>query len=416
MNILIKNIGRLYGTEPLTAPLRGAAMKTCPSIQDAFVAVEGELVASIGAMSTCPAETDFDEVIDACGAVVTPAFCDSHTHIVWAGDRSGEFVDKINGLSYEDIARRGGGILNSADLLARTSVDDLYEQAAGRLRSMMANGTGTVEIKTGYGLTTETEMKMIDVIDRLKRDFPEVIIRATFLGAHAVGREFTGRQAEYVNYVIRDMLPKVAGRVEFIDVFCDRGFFTPEETDRILTAGAEYGLRPKIHANELDNSGGLEVGVDHHALSVDHLEQIGDREMEILSGSDTVATMLPGASFFSSLPYAPARAAVEKGCAVALASDYNPGSSPSGSMLMVWSLGCIKMRLTPEAALNAITANGAAAMGVAEIAGAVAPGYRASMIIYRPEVTALEMIPYAYTAPRISRVILSGKTITDQPS
>lgn len=408
MKLIVKNIGRLYGTKAIGHPLRGRDMDSVSYLDSAYLLSEAGKVVEIGSMDSCP-DIPGAEVIDAKGAIVTPAFCDSHTHIVWAGDRSAEFVDKINGLSYAEIAARGGGILNSADLLAHTSVDALYEQAAARLDTMIANGTGAVEIKTGYGLSTEAEVKMLDVIDRIRINYPDVMIRSTFLGAHAVGRAFTGRQSEYVDYVIKEMLPAVASRVDFIDVFCDEGFFTPQETDRILEAGDRFGLRPKIHANELANSGGLEVGLAHSALSVDHLEQIGPHEMDLLRDSATVATMLPGASFFSSLPYAPAREAVRRGCAVALASDYNPGSSPSGFMLMVWSLGCIKMRLTPEQALNAITVNGASAMGVVGEIGSLAPGYRASMIIYRPEITELAQIPYAYTAPRIASVILSGK-------
>ena len=409
MNLLVTNIGRLYGFKARREAVRGQAMKSVPNLADAFVSASNGIIDRIGPMSECPTPDSFDNCIDAEGGIVVPSFCDSHTHIVWAGDRSGEFVDKINGLSYEEIAARGGGILNSAYLLAHTSEEELFAQAAIRVHSMMSSGTGAIEVKTGYGLTTEAEVKMINVIDRLRTAFPEVVFKTTFLGAHAVGRKFAGRQAEYVDYVINEMLPAVANRVDYVDVFCDRGFFTPEETDRILIAGDQYGLKPKIHANELANSGGLEVGIAHNALSVDHLEQIGHPEMMLLRDSSTIATMLPGASFFSGLPYAPAREAVRQGCAVALASDYNPGSSPSGSMEMIWSLGCIKMRLTPEEALNAITVNGAAAMGAAECMGSLAPGYRASMNIYHPRLKSLEMIPYEYTSPRLRYAVHSGK-------
>ena len=276
---------------------------------------------------------------------------------------------------------------------------------------MAALGTGAVEIKTGYGLTLEGELKMLRVIKRLQREMPQVEIRSTFLGAHAVGRAYAGRQGEYVDHVIADMLPAMAGEADFVDVFCDKGFFTVEETDRILAAAKPLGLCPKIHANELDCSGGVQVGVKHGALSVDHLERIGDEEIALLANSDTIATMLPGASFFSGLPYGPAKRAIAGGCAVALASDYNPGSSPSGSMGMVMSLGCIKMKLRPEQALNAVTINGAAAMGLSSDFGSITPGKYASLIIYAPWVPTLAYIPYAYTEPKISTVILKGKAL-----
>lgn len=405
--MLITNIGKLIGIlPPAVERLRGSEMNSVESIDNAWLLIENELIAGFGPMEECP---EADEVLDAEGGIVTPAFCDSHTHIVWAGDRSGEFIDKIDGLSYEEIAERGGGILNSSDLLNRTSEDELYASALRRLRQMAANGTGAVEIKTGYGLTTEGELKMLRVIKRLQRDVPEVETRSTFLGAHAVGRAYAGRQSEYVDHVIADMLPLMAGNADFVDVFCDKGFFTVEETDRILAAAVQAGMRPKIHANELDCSGGVQVGVKYGALSVDHLERIGDEEMQVLAASDTIATMLPGASFFSGLPYGPAKRAIAGGCAVALASDYNPGSSPSGSMPMVMSLGCIKMKLRPEQALNATTINGAAAMGISSEFGSITQGKFASLIIYRPEVPTLAYIPYAYTEPRIAKVILKGR-------
>ena len=338
-----------------------------------------------------------------------PAFCDSHTHIIYAGSREGEFLDKIRGLSYEEIAARGGGILNSADLLHATPEDELFRQSLARVEDMARKGTGAIEVKSGYGLTVEDELKMLRVAARLRDAYPGDM-KCTFLGAHAVGRAYVGRQSEYVDMLIRDMLPAVAaeGLADYVDVFCDRGFFTVDETDRILTAAARYGLRPKIHANELDCSGGVQVGVKHDALSVDHLERMGEEEIEVLRGSDTVATMLPGASFFLGMPYAPARRAVEQGLTVALASDYNPGSSPSGDMRFVWALGCIQMRLTPAEALAATTINGAAAMGLGESLGAVAPGRTASLIVSRP-VRQLAFIPYAYTTPWVEKVMIHGK-------
>ncbi len=389
--------------------LRGEAMSESPTLHNAWLLADGERIDSFGTMDSCP--TEADEIIDADGGVVIPAFCDSHTHLVWAGDRAGEFIDKIKGLSYEEIAANGGGILNSSDRLNGASEDELYESALRRLRQVMAMGTGAIEIKTGYGLTLEGELKMMRVIKRLQCEVPEVEIKATFLGAHAVGRAYTGRQAEYVDHVINDMLPAVASDADFVDVFCDKGFFTVEETERIMQAGAKLGLRPKIHANELDYSGGVQVGVANGALSVDHLERIGSEEIEVLSNSDTIATMLPGASFFLGMPYAPAKAAIKGGCAVALASDYNPGSSPSGSMPFVMSLGCIKMKLLPEQALNAVTINGAAAMGLSDNFGSITPGKYASFIIYKSYAPSLPYIIHAYTEPTISKVILKGKEI-----
>ena len=347
------------------------------------------------------------EVIDAKGGFVMPAFCDSHTHIVYAGCRDGEFRDKIAGLSYEEIAARGGGILNSADLLHETSEDELYEQAMERVREIMAMGTGAVEIKSGYGLTVEDELKMLRVIKRIKETAP-ITVRANFLGAHAVGRAYKGRQSEYVDLVCNEMLPAVAaeGLADFVDVFCDAGFFTVEETDRILTKAAEYGITPKIHANELEVSGGVQIGVKHNALSVDHLEKTTEAEIEALRGSRAMPTMLPGCSFFLGIPYGNAKGYIEAGLPVALASDYNPGSSPSGNMRFVMALGCIRMRLTPEQSFNACTINTAYAMGVSDILGSITVGKKANLIITKP-IPSLAFIPYSHQTPIIERVILS---------
>ncbi|MFG6385957.1 MAG: imidazolonepropionase [Muribaculaceae bacterium] len=411
MKLLVKNISSLMGIHPAgTARLQGEAMNAVPCLENAWLLVEDERIKDFGSMDNCHAEAD--EVIDAGGGVVIPAFCDSHTHLIWAGDRSGEFIDKIKGLSYEEIAANGGGILNSSDRLNAATEDELYTAALRRLRQVMAMGTGAIEIKTGYGLTLEGELKMMRVIKRLKRDVPQVEIRATFLGAHAVGREFAGRQGEYVDHVINDMLPAVKDDADFVDVFCDKGFFTVEETDRIIKAGEKYGIRAKIHANELDFSGGVQIGVADNALSVDHLERIGREEIALLSQSDTIATMLPGASFFLGMPYAPAKEAIKGGCAVALASDYNPGSSPSGSMPFVMSLACIKMKLLPEQALNAVTINGAAAMGLSDDFGSITPGKYASFVIFKPYAPSLPYIIHAYTEPTISKVILKGVEVS----
>lgn len=412
--LLITNIRELHGVNDTVQPLRGAAMDTTGRIDNAWMLIEDGIIAGFGSADTTPSldEGTF-ELLDACGGIAHPAFCDSHTHIIYAGSREGEFIDKINGLTYEEIARRGGGILNSADRLAEASEDELFEAALRRLRQAASRGTGAIEIKSGYGLTLDSELKMLRVIARLRKAMPEMTIRSTFLGAHAVGRAYKGRQGEYVDHVINDMLPKVAeeGLADFVDVFCDEGFFTVEETDRILQAAKKLGIRPKIHANELAVSGGVQVGIAHNALSVDHLERIGEEEVRLLSESDTVATMLPGASFFLGMPYGPARMAVESGCAVALASDWNPGSSPSGSMPMVMALGCIKMKLTPERALNATTINGAAAMDLAATNGSIAKGKAGSVVIYEPWVPSLAYIPYAYTEPTIAKVVLRGKII-----
>ncbi len=352
-------------------------------------------------------QDDMIEYIDAKGGFVLPAFCDSHTHIVYAGCRDGEFRDKIAGLSYEEIAARGGGILNSADLLHETSEDELYEQAMVRVREIMAMGTGAVEIKSGYGLTVEDELKMLRVIKRIKETAP-ITVKANFLGAHAVGRAYRGRQAEYVDLVCNEMLPKVAeeGLADYVDVFCDTGFFTVEETARILEKAANFGIRPKIHANELEVSGGVQVGVRYNALSVDHLEKTTDEEIEVLRGSETMPTMLPGCSFFLGLPYGRAKDYIEAGLPVALASDYNPGSSPSGNMRFVMALGCIKMRLTPEQSLNACTINSAYAMGVSDILGSITVGKKANLIITKP-VPSLAFIPYSHQTPVIEKVIIN---------
>ena len=413
MDLLITNIGAILGARPqCLAPLRGAEMSQLPVVDNAWLAVDGQRIAAYGPMHECPPADGFQTVVDARGGYLLPAFCDSHTHIVYAGSREGEFRDKIEGLSYEEIARRGGGILNSADRLHDTDEDQLFSQAHNRLRQLMAKGTGAIEIKSGYGLTTADELKMLRVIKRLAQAEPQITIRPTFLGAHAVGRAYAGRQSEYVDMLIGEMLPEVAaqGLADFVDVFCDRGFFTVDETDRILTAAAAYGIRPKIHANELDVSGGVQVGVKHNAISVDHLERITDAEISCLEKSSTIATMLPGASFFLGMPYGPARQAISQGVAVALASDYNPGSSPSGDMRFVWALACIKMRLTPEQALNAVTVNGAAALDLMADYGSVTPGKYASLILTKP-MPSPAYIPYAYTEPWIARVILKGKPI-----
>ena len=411
---IITNIGELVGIVP-EGVLRkqGAEMDEVGSLRDAYLTIEGERISGFGNMSECQVPGPQDEVIDAEGGMVIPAFCDSHTHICYAGTREQEFIDKINGLSYEEIAARGGGILNSADLLHRTSEEELYSQTMARVREMIAKGTGAIEIKSGYGLTLEDELKMLRVIRRVKKDSPATI-KATFLGAHAVGRAFKGRQNEYVNLVCEEMIPAVAaeGLAEYVDVFCDEGFFTVAETDRILSAGEAYGLIPKIHANELACSGGVQVAVKHNALSVDHLERTTDAEIEALRDSRTMPTMLPGSSFFLGIPYGRAKEYVSAGLGLALASDYNPGSSPSGDMRFVMALGCIRMRLTPAQAFNACTLNSAYAMGVSDELGSVTVGKLANLIVTKP-VPSLAYIPYCHQTPFIAKVLLRGKHICE---
>ncbi len=384
-------------------------MSSVETISDAYLVVEDGKISSFGKMSCLP--EDLGEVIDAEGGFVMPTFCDSHTHIVYAGCRDGEFRDKIDGLSYEEIAARGGGILNSADLLHATDEDELYSQSLRRLEEIAAMGTGAVEIKSGYGLTCEDELKILRVIRRL-REGSQMCIKATFLGAHAVGRAFKGRQSEYVDHVCEVMLPAVAaeGLSDYVDVFCDQGFFTVEETEKILMRAKEYGLVGKIHANELDVSGGVQVGVKHQALSVDHLERTTQAEIEALRSSRTMATMLPGASFFLGMPYGNAKGYIQEGLGVALASDYNPGSSPSGNMRFVMALGCIKMRLTPEQAFNACTINSAYAMGVSDSLGSITEGKTANLIITR-KLPSLAFIPYSHQTPFIEKVLLNGRVI-----
>ncbi len=412
MATLIKNIGTLAGILPANVlRLEGSAMDSVQSINNAYLIMDEGSITDFGQGLPSQPEESFDKVIDARGGYVLPSFCDSHTHIVYAGCRDGEFRDKIAGLSYEEIAKRGGGILNSADLLHNTSEQELYRQAMERVNEVIAMGTGAIEIKSGYGLTLEDEIKMLRVIKRIKQSTP-LTIKSTFLGAHAVGRAYTGCQQEYVDHVCRDMLPAVAQEqlADYVDVFCDKGFFTVEQTAQILEKAAEYGIQPKIHANELDVSGGVQIGVKHNALSVDHLERTTPAEIEALRGSITMPTMLPGASFFLGMPYGAAKDYIKAGLGVALASDYNPGSSPSGNMRFVMAMGCIKMRLTPEQALNACTINTAYAMGVSDKVGSITIGKKANLIITKP-IPSLAFIAYSHQTPLIKQIILNGNLI-----
>lgn len=408
MRTLITGIRQLAGVDwEFKERLQGAEMSRFSSLEDAWLLVENGRIADFGRMSELDAQIPVDQRVDAAGGSVLPCWCDPHTHIVYAGSREGEFVDKIRGLSYAEIAKRGGGILNSADLLHTQSEDDLYAQAASRAQEMMLKGTGCIEIKSGYGLNTEDELKMLRVIRRLHDSIPAKVV-STFLGAHAVGRGYS--KENYVRLLIDEMIPEVGRQqlADYIDVFCDTGFFTPEDTARILEAGAKWGMRPKIHADELASSGGVVVGVEHNALSVDHLESMADAQIETLRGSTAMPTLLPGTSFFLNMPFGPARKMIDAGLGVALASDYNPGSTPSGDMKFVVSLACIKLRLLPEEALNAATINAAYAMGLSSDYGSIARGKVANFFITRP-IPSLEYIPYAYTSPIVERVFLAGK-------
>jgi len=412
MRILIKNIKKLVQTESKPKlKVSGKEMAKIGFIDNAYLILKDDIIEDFGKMSKMPEIEGNYKSIDAEGRFVFPSFCDSHTHLVYAGSREIEYNDKIKGLSYEEIAKRGGGILNSAKLLNKTSEDELYEQALPRIKEIISQGTGAVEIKSGYGLTIEGELKMLRVIKRLKETTP-LIIKSTFLGAHSVPAEYKGKQGEYVDFVINEILPKVAEEklADFIDVFCDKGFFTVEETDKILTAGAKYDLRPKIHANELDYSGGIQVGVKHNALSVDHLEFVGDEEIKVLKKSETMPTILPGAAFFLNMPYSPARKMIDAGLPLAVASDFNPGSSPSGNMKLMMSFASINYKLTAEEVINATTINTAYAMGISNITGSIAKGKKANIFITK-KISSIEFMSYAYGSDLIDTVILGGKIV-----
>ena len=418
MKIIIKNIKELVQIEekPKTK-VCGKEMAMLNTIKNAYLFIKDGLIEDFGEMKTfTDKEKSFKNkdttIIDATDKMVFPSFCDSHTHLIYAGSREIEYIDKIKGLSYEEIAKRGGGILNSAKNLHHTSEEELIEQALPRLKEIVAYGTGAVEIKSGYGLTVEDELKMLRVIKKLKSLSP-LTIKATFLGAHAVPLEYKGKQSEYVDLIINEMIPALAYEdlADYIDVFCDKGFFTIEDTERILTAGMKYGLRPKIHANELDYSGGIQIGVKYNALSVDHLEFTGDDEIEALLNSETMPTVLPGAAFFLGMLYAPVRKMMNAGLPIALASDFNPGSSPSGNMQFILSLACIKYKMTPEEAINATTINSAYAMGVSEELGSIAKGKIANVFISKP-IPTYQFMPYAYGSNKVETVILNGKVIS----
>ncbi len=417
VHLLIKNIKKLVQVEDKPKKWKaGKEMADVATIDNAWLLIENDRIKDFGFMSEFSTSnfkprTSNLQKIDASGRMVFPSFCDSHTHLVYPASREIEYVDKIKGLSYEDIAKRGGGILNSAKRMKETTVDELVDGALQRLEEIVSYGTGAVEIKSGYGLDTGEELKMLYAIRKLKELSP-LTIKSTFLGAHSIPAEYRGKQHEYVDIVINEMIPQVAaeGLADYIDVFCDRGFFTVEDTERILMAGLKYGLRSKIHANELDYSGGIQVGVKYNALSVDHLEYTGDEEIEVLKNSETMSTILPGAAFFLGMIYAPARKMIDAGLPVAMASDFNPGSSPSGNMQLILSMASILYRLTPEEAINACTINGAYAMGIEEDLGSIAKGKKANLFITK-EIPTIEFMPYYYGSNKVETVILNGRIV-----
>ncbi|MBQ9473601.1 MAG: imidazolonepropionase [Bacteroidales bacterium] len=410
MRTIIKNIKQLLMVETAPRPrVCGAEMAKIATVDNAYLVVDDDRFVSWGVMDNYQGTADRE--IDATGRMVMPAFCDSHTHMVYAGSREIEYTDKIRGLSYEEIARRGGGILNSAKRVQEASEQQLFDDAMLRLHEMAAHGTGAVEIKSGYGMTVDAELKMLRVIRRLREQSP-LTIRATLLGAHGIPLEYRGRQEQFVDLVIEQMIPRAAdeGLADFIDVFCDQGFFTVADTERMLEAGARYGLRPKIHANEMALSGGIQVAVRYNALSCDHLEFTGPAEIECLKGSATMPTVLPGAAFFLNMRQAPVRQMMDAGLPVAIASDYNPGSSPNGNMQLILSMACVTYRMLPEEAINATTINTAYAMGVSDRLGSIARGKEANFIITKP-IPTYEYLPYAYGENKVEQLYIAGKRL-----
>ncbi len=414
MKTILINIKEIIQTEgeKRVSLRKGEAMSGMDNIHDGYIIINGNEIEDFGEMSDLQEDqTTGAKIVDASGRLVLPAFCDSHTHLVYAGSREMEYIDKIRGLSYQEIAARGGGILNSAALLHRTSEEDLFNQTLERAWEIIGFGTGAVEIKSGYGLTTEDEIKMLRVARRIGQETP-LTVRTTFLGAHAVPLRYKDRREDYVDEVIDEMIPAVAeqGLADYIDTFTEQGFFTVDDADRIYTAGAKYGLVPKVHANQMSFSGGVQVGVKHNAISVDHLEFTSDAEFDEIKNSNTMATLLPGSTFFLEMEYAPARKMIERGLAIAIATNYNPGSSPSGDMKFMIALAALKMKLTPRELINATTINGAYAMGLSNSHGSIAKGKRANLILTKP-VPSLEFIPYAFTTPLVEKMFLNGKEV-----
>jgi imidazolonepropionase len=390
--------------------LSGTEMKELPTIKNAWLLIEDDKIADYGEMDSLP-EINADKTIDAEGKIILPSWCDSHTHIVYAGNRELEFADRINGLSYEEIANRGGGILNSAKTLQETSEEEVYQQSAKRLEEVMKLGTGAVEIKSGYGLTEEGELKMLRVIRKLQKNY-ELPIKATFLGAHAIPKEYKEKPDAYMDLVIEKILPKVAEEnlAEYIDIFCEKGYFSVADTHKLLSAAKKFGLKPKIHVNQFKAIGGIQAGIEHDALSVDHLEVMRPEDIESLKGTSTMPVALPSCSLFLSIPYTPAREMLDSGLPLALATDFNPGSTPSGNMNLVVSLACIKMKMTPEEAINAATINGAYAMELSETHGSITKAKKANFILTK-EIPSYTFLPYAFGTNSIESVFINGKMI-----
>lgn len=407
MPMVIVNIGLLAGVMEEPRLLRGEAMKAMTFLENAYLIVEGETIAAYGNMDQLKYKNERTR-LDATGRIILPCWCDSHTHLVFAGSREAEFADRIRGLSYQEIAARGGGILHSAKELNETSEETLFQSAWQRLLQIRSLGTGAVEIKSGYGLSPEGELKSLRVIRRLKES-SDLIIKSTFLGAHAYPEEFRNDHQGYIHQIINEMLPVIAEErlADFIDVFCEDGFFSVQEAEQVLQAGKQYGLKPKVHANQLSRSGGVQMGVDLGAISVDHLESIGEEEISSLANAGTVATLLPTAAFFLGMPYAPVRKLLEKNVAVALATDFNPGSSPSGNMPLMIAIACSQMKMTPEEAINAATINGACAMEIQDVAGSITVGKRANLIMTRP-IPSLAYLPYSFGENLTERIIING--------
>lgn len=410
MSTLFKNIKELIQVRTTSIDkLSGESMQELPTIKKAWLLVENGKIADFGKMESCPDHAG--ETIDCTGKMILPTWVDSHTHLVYAGNREQEFVDRINGLTYEEIANRGGGIVNSAKKLQETTEEDLYKQTEKRLKEVMKMGTGAIEIKSGYGLTVAAEMKMLRVIKKLKENYP-LAIKSNFLGLHALPPEYKNDRNGYVNLVIEKMLPQIAeeGLADYVDVFCEKGYFTVEDTNRILKAGEQYGMRGKIHVNQFNAIGGIEAGVAHNALSVDHLEVMTDEDIDALKGTSTMPVALPSCSLFLSIPYAPARKMIDAGLPVALATDYNPGSTPSGNMNLVVSLACIKMNMTPEEAINAATINAAYAMELSKTHGSITKGKVANLLLTKP-IPSYGFLPYSFGSNHIEQVYLEGKAL-----
>jgi imidazolonepropionase len=410
MTTLIINIKELLQVRDASVlKVSGAEMAVLPTIKNAYLVIENDLIADFGSMEDLPEELNPEKCIDADGKIVLPSWCDSHTHIVYAGNREQEFVDRINGLSYEEIANRGGGILNSARKLNATSEEEIYNQSKVRLEEVMRLGTGAVEIKSGYGLTVDGELKMLRVINRLSKENP-ITIKATFLGAHAFPLEYAANREGYIDLIINEILPEIAQNklADFIDVFCETGYFTVFETEQIMEAGIRFGLKPKIHVNQFNSIGGIQAGIKYNALSVDHLEIMNPEDIEALKNTDTMPVSLPSCSYFLGIPYTPAREMITAGLPLALATDFNPGSTPSGNMNFVVSTACIKMKMTPEEAINAATINGAHAMGISKTHGSITIGKKANLIVTKP-VSSYYQLPYAFGSNLIDTVFIEGE-------